>query len=87
MKEGGRALVSIPTVRSDVRSEGRNGIPDGMGRLFTGSQAGGLALPIEQAGFRAIGRWESDDLPSFTIFKMRWRIKSVGVDLTPNSIQ
>jgi 2-polyprenyl-3-methyl-5-hydroxy-6-metoxy-1,4-benzoquinol methylase len=58
LSPGGRALVSIPTARSDVGADNR----DPMGRLFNGVTVDELQLLFERVGFSALSRWSNDDL-------------------------
>lgn len=57
LRPGGRALVSVPTYRTDVGEDGR----DPLGRLFSGVAAGELERIFERAGFHVLSRSEDRD--------------------------
>lgn len=57
LRQGGRALVSVPAQRPDIGEDGR----DAYGRLFQIVPPGELALLFERVGFRVVERWEDPD--------------------------
>jgi SAM-dependent methyltransferase len=54
---GGRALVSIPVLRPELTSDGR----DAMGRLFNRVETDELRSLFERAGFSGLARWADED--------------------------
>ncbi len=57
LKSNGRLLISLPTARTDVGTDGR----DANGRLFTPYAPDEVQLLFERLGFQRIGRWETAD--------------------------
>lgn len=57
LRPAGRAVISIPSRRSDVAEDGR----DAYGRLFEFIATGELELLFERIGFRTVERWEDED--------------------------
>lgn len=54
---GGRLLISLPSRRTDVGPDER----DGNGRLFKSYTADFIQLLFERLGFKRVGRWDSQD--------------------------
>jgi SAM-dependent methyltransferase len=57
LRPGGRALVSVPSERSDVGVDRR----DPSGRLFTGIRPEELRRLFESNGFGTLGQWQDAD--------------------------
>jgi SAM-dependent methyltransferase len=57
LKKGGRLLLSLPRIRTDIIAESR----DANGRLFSPYTSEYVQLLFERLGFRLIGHWDTED--------------------------